>query len=95
MTAEHAATLANLTALRTAAREALRAVDLASQNGTTADWMAARKAAAPVIAAASDEEERIIRAGFGSDSDFEFAVLGRLQRRHANPCIVRYDDIRA
>ena len=94
MTTEHAAILANLTALRTAARVALDAVNRASQGGTLEDWKAARAAATPACKAASDEESRIVRAGFGGDDDFEFAVLGRLQRRHTDPCVVRWDDLR-
>ena len=95
MTPANAAALANLTALRAAARKGLEAVNAASENGTTADWMAARAACRPLCDAARIEEERIVAAGFGGDTDFEFAVLGRLGRRHTNPVMVTWTDLRA
>ena len=95
MTTSNAATLANLQALRAAARVGLNAVNHASSNGTTAEWMAARAACKPLEAAAMAEERRIIAAGFGDDSDFEFAVLGRLGRRHTDPVMVTWTDLRA
>ena len=84
MTATNAATLANLQALRAAATTAMRAVSMASQDGTHEDWIAAREVAAPLCAAVRDEETRIVAAGFGDDGAFEFAVLGRLGRRHTD-----------
>ena len=82
MTDAHATTLAALNVLRAQKTIALRALAIASQDGTTADWNAARIAARPACDAVSAEERRIQLAGFGGDLDFEFAVLGRLQRRH-------------
>ena len=94
MNATNAATLANLKALRAAASAALEAMNAASENGTSAEWLAAWKAAKPVSEAARAEEARIVAAGFGGDVDFEYAVLGRLQRRHTDPCIVQHRDLR-
>ena len=84
MTSAHAAALANLNTLRAAATVALRAQNLASQDGTMADWSAAREAAKAPCAAEVAEVARLRAAGFGADLDFEFAVLGRLQRRHVD-----------
>lgn len=84
MTHTNAATLANLNNLRAAASTAMRAVSLASQDGTHEDWVAAREVAAPLCSAVRDEEQRIVAAGFGDDTAFEFAVLGRLGRRHVD-----------
>jgi hypothetical protein len=82
MTATNAATLANLKALRAAAAAALAAMTNASENGTSDEWLAAWKASKPVCAAAQAEEARIVAQGFGGDSEFEWAVLGRLTRRY-------------
>ena len=93
MNAANAATLANLKTLRAAAVAASCVVSMASQDGTTADWMAARAAAAPVLAARDEEEARIVAEGFGDDTAFEFAVLGRLGRRHTDSRSVTHSDL--
>jgi len=82
MTATHAATLAHLNTLRADSNAALRVMERASQNGTFEDWRTAHAAAKIVCEKERIERERVIAAGFEGDVDFEFAVLGRLTRRH-------------
>lgn len=94
MTDANAATLANLLRLRAFANESLRAVAVASQDGTMQDWQAAREAAKAPCAAEVAEVTRIRASGWGDNGELEFPVQGYLSRRHSDPCIVRYDDLR-
>lgn len=83
MSPANRAVVANLNGLRAATNAALRAQGLASQDGTMAEWTAARVVAKAASVAECAEIARIRAAGFDGDVDFEFAVLGRLERRHA------------
>ena len=93
MNAAEAKTLANLLHLRAVANEALRAVDIASQDGTMQDWQAAREAAKAPCAAEVAEVARIRASGWGENGELEYQVQGYLSRRHSDPCIVRYADL--
>ena len=93
MTPTNAATLSNLFRLRAVANEALRAVGIASQDGTMQDWQAAREAAKAPCAAEVAEVARIRASGWGENGELEYPVQGYLSRRHADPCIVRYADL--
>jgi hypothetical protein len=72
----------------------LRAVSLASQDGTMADWLTARAVARPLCEAVTAVENRIRAAGFYGDTAVEMAVLGRLGRRHTDSRSVTYSELR-
>ena len=82
MTQGHAATRANLNALRTAASRATAAQD--AIEGFGADWRVAHQAATVACLAVETETNRIRAAGFDGDCAFEMAVLGRLQRHRVD-----------
>ncbi len=94
MNAANTETLANFRALEAAVNTAIRAIRMASQDGTFADWQAARAAAAAPCAARTAEFSRIKDAGFWDCNELEYAVQGYSSRRHTDPCIVRYADLR-
>ena len=80
--------------LRSHRDAALRAVSLASQDGTMADWLTARAVARPLCEAVTAVENRIRAAGFYGDTAVEMAVLGRLGRRHTDFRSVTYSELR-
>ncbi len=94
MNATNAASVARLNELRSVANESLLAVSLASQDGTLADWHAARAVSKVACAAVSAEVARLTEIGFGLDAGFEIAVTGRLLRRHVDPCVVTFASLR-
>jgi hypothetical protein len=93
MTTTNATTLTGYQVLQDAVSQTLRAMNLASQDGTMADWLNAKELANASGRVLDAEKDRIRATGWGENGELELPVQGYLSRRHTDPCIVRYSDL--